>query len=193
MEVNQQEIMLHKNKLFVLINNLINTQLINDEIYINNEIKKVSEFLNSLLNIKLSLLNQINQINNFNNVLNFNQCINQPNLINNMPPMNINIVQQPLIQNNLNDISNNEYNDFIINVTFIHVTGKRTNIVCKSNEKLNEIIEKYRSKANDNKNNYFLYNGEKLNPFSNVTLSDIVKSNPQNIWIYVVDVENCLG
>ena len=192
MEVNQQEIMLHKNKLFVLINNLINTQLINDEIYINNEIKKVSEFLNSLLNIKLSLLNQINQINNFNNVLNFNQCINQPNLINNMPPVNINIAQQPLIQKNLNDISNNEFNNFIANVSFHHVSGKITNIVCKSNEKLNEIIGKYRKKANDNNKNYFIYNSEKLDEFSNVPLIDIVKSKNINITITVGYVENLL-
>ena len=42
----------HKNKLMNLINNLINTQLINEEIYINNEIKTESECLTSLLNIK---------------------------------------------------------------------------------------------------------------------------------------------
>ena len=44
-----------------LINNLINTQLINEEIYINNEIKKESECLISLLNVKQNTLN--NQIN----------------------------------------------------------------------------------------------------------------------------------
>ena len=43
---------MHKTKLMNLINNLFNTQLVNEEIYINNEIKKESEFLNSLLNRK---------------------------------------------------------------------------------------------------------------------------------------------
>ena len=32
----QQEINIHKNKLIMLINNLINTQLVNEEIFINN-------------------------------------------------------------------------------------------------------------------------------------------------------------
>ena len=44
----QEEINTHKNKLMTLINNLINTQLINEEIFINNEIKKECEFFISL-------------------------------------------------------------------------------------------------------------------------------------------------
>ena len=48
----QEEINTHKTKLLSLINNLINTQLINEEIFINNEIKKESECLISLLNVK---------------------------------------------------------------------------------------------------------------------------------------------
>ena len=40
----QQEINIHKNKLMSFINNLINTQLISEEIFFNNEIKKESEF-----------------------------------------------------------------------------------------------------------------------------------------------------
>ena len=74
----QQEINTHKTNLMNLINNLINTQLINQEIYINNEIKKESEFLNSLLNIKQNSL-----INLLNNNINFNPFIFQPNIINN--------------------------------------------------------------------------------------------------------------
>ena len=78
MEFVQQEIDSHKTKLMNLINNLINTTLINQEIYINNEIKKESEFLNSLLNIKQNSL-----INPMNNNINFNPFIFQPNIINN--------------------------------------------------------------------------------------------------------------
>ena len=62
----------------MLINNLINTKLVNEEIFINNEIKKESEFLNSLLNLKQNSL--MNQNNNFNDMIlqnnlmmNFNQ------------------------------------------------------------------------------------------------------------------------
>ena len=78
MEFVQQEIDSHKTKLMNLINNLINTTLINQEIYINNEIKKESEFLNSLLNLKQNSL--MNQNHNFNDMIlqnnlmmNFNQ------------------------------------------------------------------------------------------------------------------------
>ena len=64
----QQNINLHKQTLFNLVNKLINTISINEEININVEIKKESEYLNSLLIIKQNnLLNQIN-INNTNNL-----------------------------------------------------------------------------------------------------------------------------
>ena len=59
----QQEINIHKSKLLNLINNLNNTQSIDDEISINNDIKTESECLKSLLNIKqTNLMNQMNQI-----------------------------------------------------------------------------------------------------------------------------------
>ena len=58
MEPIQQELYNHKNKLLNLINNLINTQIIYQEILLNNEIKKECEFINSLLNIKQNTLMQ---------------------------------------------------------------------------------------------------------------------------------------
>ena len=68
MDTIQQEINSHKSRLFDLINNLINTQLIDNEISINNDIKTESECLKSLLNIKqTNLMNQMNQINQNNN------------------------------------------------------------------------------------------------------------------------------
>ena len=68
MDTIQQNINLHKQTLLNLVNKLINTISINEEININVEIKKESEYLNSLLIIKQNnLLNQIN-INNTNNL-----------------------------------------------------------------------------------------------------------------------------
>ena len=64
----QSEINLHKAKLNNLTNNLINTQSINEEININNEIKKECEFINSLLNIKQNNLMSQNNLNNNNNL-----------------------------------------------------------------------------------------------------------------------------
>jgi len=61
-----QQINNHKNKLLMLINNLINTQLVHEEIFINNEIKKESEFLNFLLCEKQNnIMNQNNNLNPF--------------------------------------------------------------------------------------------------------------------------------
>ena len=85
----------------MLINNLINTQLVNEEIFINNEIKKESEFLNSLLNLKQnSLMNQNN---------NFNDMILQNNLMMNFQPniIPINVQEQQISQNNKNGFQNN--------------------------------------------------------------------------------------
>ena len=92
MEFIQQEINKHKTKLMNLINNLINTQLINEEIFINNEIKKESECLISLLNVKQKeLLNQMN------NNINLNPFMFQPNNMMNITPININQmnIEQP--------------------------------------------------------------------------------------------------
>ena len=50
--ITEQEIQNHKNKLTDLISKLINTHNIEEEISINNEIKKETEFLSSLLSIK---------------------------------------------------------------------------------------------------------------------------------------------
>ena len=168
----QQEINTHKTNLMNLINNLINTQLINQEIYINNEIKKECEFLNSLLSLKQkSLINQVN--NNINN----NPFSFQPNININPAQININPIQfgyQPIIQNNLNnDFENNnndENNISLINVNFYH--GNSTWIFCKVNEKISEVIEKYRQKTGDYNDNFFLFNAKDLNYYSSSTLQE---------------------
>ena len=52
MDFIQPEINKHKTQLKTLINNLINTENINEEIMYNNQIKMESEFIISLLNAK---------------------------------------------------------------------------------------------------------------------------------------------
>ena len=64
-----EEIKRHKIKINDLSNKLINTFDINEEIMINNEIKKETEFLLSLLNIKQNEIITFN--NNINNNMNF--------------------------------------------------------------------------------------------------------------------------
>ena len=174
MEFVQQEIDSHKTKLMNLINNLINTTLINQEIYINNEIKKESEFLNSLLNIKQNSL-----INPMNNNINFNPFVFQPNIMNNGAQINIIPNQfgyQPIIQNNFNynfeSNNNKEKNIKKINVNFRHILGKETLLICKVNEIISEVIVRYREKSNDYNVNNFLFNGQKLDEYSFSTLQE---------------------
>ena len=136
MEYIQIEINNHKTKLLSLINNLINTQLINEEIFINNEIKKESECLISLLNVKQNtIMNQNNII--FNNV-NFNPLLFHQNQM---------VDQSPKI-----------------NVKFEDLSRKVTNIICKTNEPISNEINKYREKANDYNENRFIFNGKDLDP-----------------------------
>ena len=164
----QQEINMHKNNLVTLINNLINTQLVNEEIFINNEIRKESEFLNSLLNQKQNCL--MNQNNNFNNMMFQNNI-----LINNSPNnVQMNNQQQIINQNDFNGFQNNK----IINVTFIQNSfGKKFNFICKSNEIISDIIKKYREKANDYNENTFLCHlfpvKQDLKPFFSSTLEEL--------------------
>ena len=76
-----EEIKRHKIKINDLSNKLINTFDINEEIMINNEIKKETEFLLSLLNIKPSEIITFNK--NINNNMNFNMNNNFSQQMNN--------------------------------------------------------------------------------------------------------------
>ena len=160
----QQEINIHKSRLFDLINSLINTQLIDNEISINNDIKTESECLKSLLNIKqTNLMNQMNQINQNNN-FNANPFMLQPNLFINSPIMNIN----PMIQND---------NNPKINIRFRHCSGFNTIITFEQNAKISDLIKEYRKRTNDFEENIFILNGKKLDPFSSSTLKKIMSEN----------------
>ena len=176
MEIIQQEIDMHKNKMMNLINNLINTQLINEEIFINNEIKKESEFLFSLLNIKQDKQNSLNNQNNVNNNINMNPFLFQPNLINNINPM-----QQNIFHNNYNGSVNND--NTIINIEFKHLIGMKTFLVCTINEKFADVVKKYREKSNDYEESTFIWNGQKLDPLSTSTLAEIGIKNHDTISV----------
>ena len=97
--VTEEEIKKHKDKLNNLIYRLNNTHNIDEENSINNEIKKETEFLSSLFNIKR---NELNQINNMNNIGNNNMNINN------------NLLNSPFNQNGMNRF-NNDMNNNILN------------------------------------------------------------------------------
>ena len=167
----QQEINSHKTKLMSLINNLINTQLINEEIFINNEIKKESECLISLLNIKQNeLLNQMN-----NNNINPNPFMLQPNNMMNIPPMNVNQM----------NMGQHEINEDMLNIIFERQYGSPKNIVinAQSHETVSNIIKKYKEKSNDNNDNFYLWNLKDLNNYVNYAISDLGLQNQNKIQV----------
>ena len=183
MDYVQQEINLHKGKLMSLVNNLINTQLIIEEISINNEIKKESECLISLLNIK-----QKNLLNKMNYNINFNPLMLQPNQMMDNQFMNINAVQmgkQQIFQNN--DVGGNKINIYFRNV----ISGKLYTIQSNNKEEFSEVIKRYRQRASDYKDNYFLLNGKALDPSSKLSLDNIGVSNFS--YITVSPKHNVIG
>ena len=155
MDTIQQEINMHKLKLLNLVNNLINTQLINEEIFINNEIKTENECLKSLLNIKQN--NPINQFNQNNNI-NINPFMLQQNLFMNPPMLNVNPINP---------------NNWKINIQFLHESGVRTHIFFNPETKISEMIKEYRRITNDFKENCFIFNGKRLDPLSSSTIKEI--------------------
>jgi len=183
MEYILQNIIFQKTKLLNLINNLINTQLINQEIYINNEIKKESELLVSFLIEKQKYVISQNSINN-NNINPF--LMPQPNLMMNAPQMNINPIKIPqveIIDNNLNSLENaNEKK--VINIKFEQLySGKIYIVQCFDNDRICDVIEMYRKKANDYDDNFFLSNNGDMNSLTK-TLNDMGISN-----YYVIRVD----
>ena len=167
----QQELNAHKNQLLTLINNLINTQMINQEIILNNEIKKECEFINSLLNIKQKSLMQ----NNIQNI-NFNQNIPQNNMIFGMINPQINMMH---FQNlNENEINNRVNNDEITVIFKNTISNENCVVDCKYSDKIAKIIEKYREKSNDyEENEKFIFNGRTLNPSLTVGQEKIVSKS----------------
>ena len=182
MEFIQQNINFQKSKLLNLINNLINNQILNQEIFINNEIKKESELLASFLIEKQNFLINQNVMNN-NNINPF--LMSQPNLIMNAPQMNINPVQIPQVQiidKNLNNLENANQNK-VINIKFLQEnSGKIFVINCFDNDRISDIIKLYRKKANDYNDNFFIYNMRDLNG-SNSTLNELKIYNNSQIRI----------
>ena len=167
-----EEIRKHKNKINELSNKLINIFDVNEEIMINNEIKYETECLLSLLNIKK---NEINNINNQNN-------IEQQQM---MAQQQEEMMQQ--MENMLNNIGNNTQLNILINVNF-RVSGSASQpislvtIQCNPEEKVSDIIEKYRNKANDyDDSKKFIFNAKNLNP--NLSAAEAGITNNANIFV----------
>ena len=209
------EINKHKNKLLNLFNKLINSVDINEKIAINNEMKTETEFLSSLLNIKKSYLGQDNLQNNNINFMNKNLNQNINNNINNntmqQQMMQQQLMQEQMIQQQKIEQQNimqqkmeesqekqkqQEYNKNIHNneiTVYFKASGNKgqsnaaIKVKCFKDEKVSNIIEKYRIKANDfvsNKN--FIYKAKNIN--TNLTVEEAGLTN--NSYIFVVLNQN---
>ena len=118
--ITEQEIQRHKNKLNNLINKLINSNDVDEEISTDNEIKNEAEFLLSLLNIKKTEINQNNNNkynnnffnqNNMNFNMNSNMNNNMNNSMNNIMNNNLNNSMNNMMDNNMNNMMNNNMNN----------------------------------------------------------------------------------
>ena len=162
------EINKHKININTFSNKLMNTFNINEEIAINNEIKKEVEILITLLNIKMNFLSNQMLINNNMN-FNMNNNINALNpMMANQDFININPFQQQQ-QIIPQDIRKEEKMENIINIQFERIGEIGDNriiiVYSKYSEKVYDLIQKYRVKANDwNLNEGFFYNDKKINP-----------------------------
>ena len=171
MEYIQQKIDAHKNKIQELITKLINTQLVNQEIMINNELKIEIEFLNSLLNVKKNSLMTKNKCykKDYNNI-----HPSQPNLQPKETHININSAKSQIIQKNITKSENySSNNNKVVNIQFDDTDGNTTILLCNHNDKLSEVIRKYKDKTKDYKNNWFLFNNRKLNNYLASSLNEI--------------------
>ncbi len=102
----------------------------------------------------------MNQQNNLNNNLNFFPFIVQPNLQMNLSMNNMNAINQD--QNNFIPIPKNHE---IINVKFFPTFGKSSIIHISPDDKILELIKRYREKTKDFDDNWFLFDRKNLSDF----------------------------
>ena len=175
------EINKHKNNISNLSTKLLSTFNINEELSITYEIKKETEFLESLLNIKMkSIMAQNEQIMQFQ----IQQMQAQQIMSNQMQNMQF---------NPMNNNFQNQFEQPITNIRVLFRTGKKTTpyiIQCNVNEKVSKVIEKYRIMANDyKKTKKFIYNALALNPSLTVAEAQLT----YNSMIYVYETEGLMG
>ena len=121
-------------------------------------------------------------------MININQIMTNMNqLMTNMNQVNelINSVNGALPNNELNNINfmmnnMNNLNEPIFNTCVLFrqlINGKQFCINCNINDKLKDIIQKYRIKSGDTKSDKFLHNGRILNLEKTIDESGVIKGD----------------
>ena len=180
------EIKKYKNKLKTLTDKLANIIDINEELSINNEIKNTSDFLSSLLNIKKNLIDKKD-----NSIVLPNQNImnNEKNQQAAAPEISSFHILLQNEENNINkDIEHS--NKFLSNfesaqikVIFRQANGRFASCVfCLPEEKIANVIDKYRNKSGDyNPYKRFIFNSKDLP--QELTVNEVGISNNSNVFI----------
>ena len=184
MEYTLSEIVNHKNNIINLSNNLINTADVNQEISINEELIKQSQFLLKLLNIKKNLIYGQNFQNNNINI--FNSMPNQINMFNNLNNNQFQQMMPPNIIDNTQEIIKE-----IIDLRFKNSLGIVTIISCSPDDKVSDVIQKYKNidQSYGKKELIFLFKGIKLNPNKSIKEEGLIK----NSIIVVNDLADVIG
>ena len=190
------EIKKYKNKLNDLTNKLINIIDINQEISITKEIKNEIEFLSSLLNIKKNLLFQNKPLNN--DIDNINDKNNNTYSLYNKNDVNIGPLQKEELSleiyipindeyknknlNRINDLQGNKIKGYKINLR--KSNGRFAgNIVCLPDEKISNVIERYKNKYGDyNLYKKFVFKDKDL--LLDSTVREVGIENNSNVIIF---------
>ena len=175
------EINKHKNYISNLSTKLLNTFNINEEIFINNEIKKETEILSSLLNIKMnSMMNPMN-----NNIINNIQFQHQ------MAQMQAPYMQQAF-QNMQNQIQNQFEQPIKNSISIIFRRSLSDDgkiqppimVQCYPDDKVSDVIKKYRDMALDrDMTKKFVFNSISLNP--SLTVAESGMTNNCSVFVVV--------
>ena len=191
MENTLYEINKHKLNIVSLSNKLFSTININEEIFINNELKKEVEFLSSLLNIKNNAMMNQMAMNNFNPMMNQNYAINNNNLQQLMQQQLMQMqqmmqqqqMQQEMLMNQQNENIQKE-KEISTSISVIFRNGRDNNCIvqCRFNEIISDVIGRYRNMASDfSDTEKFIFNAKALNP--GITVAEAGLDNNSNIFV----------
>ena len=184
----------HKLNIISLSNKLLSATNTNEEISINNELKKEAESLLSLLNIKNVMMNQMpmNNMNNFNPMTDQNYAVNN-NQLQQLMQMQLILIEHMMQQHQMQQmkeqfekIQKKEEIFGEISVIFrkgrAGEYGKSIVVKCHFNEKMAKVIERYRNSSSDfNEKEKFIFNAKALNP--SITVAEAGFCNNCNIFV----------
>ena len=146
--MNMNQGMLSMNQIYLQISQLMTQAMIN---------------INQIMTNMTQLMTNMNQMNQLINSVNGNQPNNELNNIN-------------FMMNNMNNLNEPIYNTYVIfeNRSLIQ---KYISINCNKNDKLKDVIEKYRIKSGDTTSNKFIHNAGVANLEKTIEENGISKSN----------------